>query len=129
MLWTLHRAASLPRSSSARPPRPARAEYHRGLNLGCRSSVHKSMGSRGADPRDSDLVVAARDGQAWALTEIWQRHAAAVTGYLRGRGSAEPDDMTSEVFLAVFERLRVFHGDDVALRSFVFTIAHHKMVD
>src|SRR5947209_2321600 len=87
------------------------------------------MGSSGADPRDSDLVVAARDGQAWALTEIWQRHAPAVTGYLRGRGASEPDDMTSEVFLAVFERLARFHGDDEALRSFVFTIAHHKMVD
>ena len=87
------------------------------------------MGSGGANPRDSDLVVAARDGQAWALTEIWQRFAPAVNGYLRGRGAAEPDDMTSEVFLAVFERLRRFHGDDDALRSFVFTIAHHKLVD
>src|SRR5436305_7286474 len=87
------------------------------------------MGSAGADPRDSDLVVAARDGQAWALTEIWQRHAPAVTGYLRGRGANEPEDMTSEVFLAVFERLHGFHGDDDALRSFVFTVAHHKMVD
>jgi RNA polymerase sigma-70 factor (ECF subfamily) len=87
------------------------------------------MGSSGADPRDSDLVVAAREGQAWALTEIWQRHAPAVTGYLRGRGATEPEDMTSEVFLAVFERLNGFHGDDVALRAFVFTVAHHKMVD
>ena len=88
-----------------------------------------AMGSAGADPRDSDLVVAAREGQAWALTEIWQRHAPAVTGYLRGRGASEPDDMTSEVFLAVFERMHGFHGDDEALRSFVFTVAHHKMVD
>jgi len=87
------------------------------------------MGSSGADPRDSDLVVAAREGQAWALTEIWQRHAPAVNGYLRGRGAAEPDDMTSDVFLAVFERLGGFHGDDDDLRSFVFTVAHHKMVD
>src|SRR3954465_11462731 len=87
------------------------------------------MGSSGADPRDSDLVVAAREGQAWALTEIWQRYAPAVNGYLRGRGASEPDDMTSEVFLAVFERLCGFHGDDDALRSFVFTVAHHKMVD
>lgn len=87
------------------------------------------MGSSGADPRDSDLVVAAREGQAWALTEIWQRHAPAVNGYLRGRGASEPEDMTSEVFLAVFERLARFHGDDDALRSFVFTVAHHKMVD
>lgn len=88
-----------------------------------------TMGSAGADPRDSDLVVAARDGQAWALTEIWQRHAPAVNGYLRGRGAGEPDDLTSDVFLAVFERLSGFHGDDDALRSFVFTVAHHKLVD
>src|SRR3954453_22718590 len=87
------------------------------------------MGTSGADPRDSDLVVAAREGQAWALTEIWQRHAPAVNGYLRGRGASEPEDMTSEAFLAVFERLGGFHGDDDALRSFVFTVAHHKMVD
>src|SRR3954467_8151148 len=87
------------------------------------------MGSRGADPRDSDLVVAARDGQAWALTEIWQRHAAAVTGYLRGRGASEPDDMTSDVFLAVFERLRGFHGHDEALRACAFTLALNKVVD
>ena len=87
------------------------------------------MGSAGADPRDSDLVAAARAGHPWALTEIWHRHAAAVTGYLRGRGASEPDDLTSEVFLAVFERLPRFHGDDDDLRSFVFTVAHHRLVD
>ena len=87
------------------------------------------MGSVGADPRDSDLVAAARAGHAWALTEIWQRHAPAVIGYLRGRGAAEPEDLTSEVFLGVFERLPRFHGDDNDLRAFVFTIAHHKLVD
>ena len=87
------------------------------------------MGSSGADPRDSDLVVAAREGQAWALTEIWQRHAATVTGYLRGRGARDADDLTSDVFVAVFERLSTFHGDDADLRAFVFTVAHHKLVD
>jgi RNA polymerase sigma-70 factor (ECF subfamily) len=83
----------------------------------------------GADPRDSDLVVAARDGQPWALTEIWQRHAAGVTGYLRGRGARDAEDLTSDVFLAVFERLPGFHGDDADLRAFVFTVAHHRLVD
>lgn len=87
------------------------------------------MGSVGADPRDSDLVAAARAGHAWALTEIWQRHGATVTGYLRGRGAAEPEDLTSEVFLGVFERLGQFHGTDDDLRAFVFTVAHHKLVD
>lgn len=87
------------------------------------------MGSAGADPRDSDLVAAARAGHAWALTEIWQRHAAAVTGYLRGRGVREPEDLTSDVFVAVFQRLPQFHGDDDDLRAFVFTVAHHRLVD
>lgn len=77
----------------------------------------------------STLVDAARSGEAWALTEIWQRFAPAVTGYLRGRGATEPDDLTSDVFLAVFERLRSFRGDETDLRAFVFTVAHHRLVD
>src|SRR5437764_15092667 len=77
----------------------------------------------------SALVEAARRGEAWALTEIWQRFAPAVTGYLRGRGASEPDDLTSDVFVAVFERLRSFRGDEADLRTFVFTVAHHRLVD
>ncbi|MDQ1699912.1 MAG: hypothetical protein QOG34_1775 [Frankiaceae bacterium] len=75
------------------------------------------------------LIEAARRGEAWALTEIWQRFAPAVTGYLRGRGATEPEDLTSDVFLAVFERIRSFRGDEVDLRAFVFTVAHHRLVD
>src|SRR4051812_9036565 len=77
----------------------------------------------------SDLVAGACAGQAWALTEIWNRHAAAVAGYLRGRGASDPDDLTSDVFLAVFERLPTFSGDEDDLRAFVFTVAHHRLVD
>ena len=78
---------------------------------------------------ESGLVDAARRGEAWALTEVWQQFAPAVTGYLRGRGAAEPDDLTSDVFLAVFEKLRSFRGDETDLRAFVFTVAHHRLVD
>jgi RNA polymerase sigma-70 factor (ECF subfamily) len=74
-------------------------------------------------------VRGARAGQAWALTEIWQRHAATVAGYLRGRGALDADDLTSDVFLAVFEKLPGFHGNDDDLRAFIFTVAHHRMVD
>ena len=82
----------------------------------------------GNDP-DSPLVAAAKAGHAWALTRIWEEHAPTVLGYLRGRGAAEPEDMTSDVFVGVFERIRGFHGDDTALRAFIFTIAHHRLVD
>jgi len=78
---------------------------------------------------ESGLVDGARRGEAWALTEIWQQFAPAVTGYLRGRGATEPDDLTSDVFVAVFEKLRSFRGDEGDLRAFVFTVAHHRLVD
>src|SRR4051812_5575872 len=83
-----------------------------------------------ADPGAvSPLVDAARRGEAWALTEIWQRHAPSVTGYLRGRGASEPQDLTSDVSPAVLERLRSFRGGEAALRAFVSTVAHHRLVD
>jgi RNA polymerase sigma-70 factor (ECF subfamily) len=82
-----------------------------------------------AGEEDSALVAAARAGDPTALTEIWQRFAPRVSGYLRGRGVTDPDDLTSEVFIAVFERIRRFHGNDSDLRAFVFTVAHHRLVD
>lgn len=78
---------------------------------------------------DSELVDRARAGDAEALTEIWQRWAPAVAGYFRGHGISEPDDLTSEVFLNVFAKIKSFRGDEDDLRTFVFSIAHHRWVD
>lgn len=50
-------------------------------------------------------------------------------GYLRLRGAAEPDDLTSEVFLAVFRNLATFDGDEPHFRSWVFVIAHRRLQD
>lgn len=48
---------------------------------------------------------------------------------MRMRGATDPDDVTSEVFLAVFERLAGFEGPEQKFRSWLFTIAHRKTVD
>src|SRR4029450_11738779 len=53
----------------------------------------------------------------------------AVTGYLRLHGAAEPDDLASETFIGVFTGLARFRGDEEALRAWVFTIAHRRLVD
>lgn len=71
----------------------------------------------------------ARAGDATALSEIWRRHAPAVAGYFRAHGAEDPDDLTSEVFLGVFGKLRSFRGDEDDLRTFVFSVAHHRWVD
>lgn len=81
-------------------------------------------------PEDLDLwVAAARAGGDWAFAEIWLALSPGVLGYVRGRGVADADDVTSEVFLAAFQRIGSFDGDGRRFRSWLFTIAHHKAVD
>jgi RNA polymerase sigma-70 factor (ECF subfamily) len=76
-----------------------------------------------------DILVAAQAGAAWAFEVLYRDLAPAVTGYLRLHGAAEPDDLASETFLGVFTGLSGFTGDEGALRAWVFTIAHRRLVD
>lgn len=74
-------------------------------------------------------LLAARLGEGWALRRLYEDLAPAVTGYLRLRGADEPEDLTSETFLAVFRHLGRFEGDHAGFRSWVFTIAHRRLID
>jgi len=76
-----------------------------------------------------DVLVAAQAGAAWAFEVLYRDLAPSVTGYLRLHGAAEPDDLASETFIGVFTGLGGFSGDEAALRGWVFTIAHRRLVD
>ncbi|UOX99898.1 RNA polymerase sigma factor [Blastococcus sp. PRF04-17] len=76
-----------------------------------------------------DVLVAAQSGAGWAFEVLYRDLSPAVTGYLRLHGAAEPDDLASETFLGVFTGLAGFRGDEDDLRSWVFTIAHRRLVD
>jgi RNA polymerase sigma factor (sigma-70 family) len=80
-------------------------------------------------PVFDDVLAAARAGAAWAFEVLYRDLAPAVTGYLRLHGAPEPDDLASETFLDVFRGLGGFTGDEQGLRSWVFTIAHRRLVD
>jgi RNA polymerase sigma-70 factor (ECF subfamily) len=75
------------------------------------------------------VLAAAQSGAGWAASKLWQEYSPAVSAYLRARGTQEWEDLTSEVFLAVFNQLPQFVGDDVQFRSFVFSIAYRRLVD
>jgi RNA polymerase sigma factor (sigma-70 family) len=75
------------------------------------------------------VLTAAQAGAGWAFEVLYRDLAPAVTGYLRLHGAAEPDDLASETFLKVFTGLPGFSGDEDALRSWVFTIAHRRLID
>ncbi|MFW3172864.1 RNA polymerase sigma factor [Geodermatophilus sp. CPCC 206100] len=76
-----------------------------------------------------DVLAAAQAGAAWAFEALYRDLAPAVTGYLRLHGAAEPDDLASETFIGVLTGLGSFRGDETALRAWVFTIAHRRLVD
>ena len=76
-----------------------------------------------------DVLMAAQVGAAWAFTRLYDDLAPVVTGYLRQQGAREPDDVASETFLHVFKGIGSFEGDEDAFRSWVFTIAHRRLVD
>lgn len=67
------------------------------------------------------------DEDAWAT--IYRELAPPVLGYLRTSGAPEPEDTASEVFLQVARDLSRFAGDERQFRAWVFTIAHHRLID
>ena len=65
----------------------------------------------------------------WTAEQAYDQLAPAVRGYFRGRGGGDPDDLTGDVFVNVTRGIGGFRGDAAALRRWVFTIAHNRLVD
>jgi len=61
--------------------------------------------------------------------EIYDELAPSVLGYFRSRGARSPEDLTGDVFVKVAAGREGFRGDRAALRRWVFTIAHNRLVD
>ena len=75
------------------------------------------------------MLDAARSGASRAFEQLYRAMAPAVAGYLRLQGSSDPDDLTNEVFLNVFSSIGSFSGDEDRFCSWVFTIAHRRLID
>ena len=63
---------------------------------------------------------------AAAAYEAW---APAVAGYFRAHRMRDAEDLTGDVFVNVARGISKFRGDDDAFRRWVFTIAHHRLID
>jgi RNA polymerase sigma-70 factor (ECF subfamily) len=75
------------------------------------------------------LLEGARGGDEGAWAEIYGELAPGVLGYLRGSRAPDPEDTMSEAFLQVARDLHRFDGDWPHFRSWVFTVAHHRLLD
>jgi RNA polymerase sigma-70 factor (ECF subfamily) len=79
--------------------------------------------------RFGNAIDAAKAGESWAWEEIYVNLAGPVTGYLRSRGAPDPEDLSSEVFFQVARDIHRFDGDETKFRSWVFVIAHRRLID
>lgn len=77
----------------------------------------------------AQVLAAARLGADWAWIALYRDLAQSVRGYLRARGTVEPDDLLGEVFLQLIRDLRRFDGDEREFRTWVFTVVHHRLLD
>ncbi len=75
------------------------------------------------------LVEAAQRGSVSAFERLYRAMAAQVVSYLRWHRVSDPDGLTNDVFAQVHRKLSSFEGDEQGFRSWVFTIAHHRMID
>jgi RNA polymerase sigma-70 factor (ECF subfamily) len=71
----------------------------------------------------------AKNGDEAAWATFYHGLAGPVTGYLAGHGVNEADDLAGEVFLQIARDIHRFEGDESSFRSWVFVIAHRRMID
>ena len=75
------------------------------------------------------LLQSARQGSEAAWQELYDGLAPVVLGYLRANAAPDAEDVLSEVFLQVARDIATFDGEETGFRSWVFTIAHHRLID
>ena len=80
-------------------------------------------------PKFDRVLRSARDGHSWAWEQLYRDLSPSVLGYFRSRGAADAEDLNGSVFVGVVKDLGGFEGDERALRTWVLTIAHRRLVD
>jgi len=80
------------------------------------------------DPFTS-LLEAARAGSEEAWTELLTPVAPKLVGYLRMRGSRDPEATAGDVFIDVARNIGTFDGGRDNFTSWVFVIAHRRLID
>jgi RNA polymerase sigma-70 factor, ECF subfamily len=74
-------------------------------------------------------VAAAREGDERALTQLFRTYQPRLLRYLRAQEPGMADDLAADVWLAVSRGLGRFDGNEAGFRSWLFTIARHRLIE
>jgi RNA polymerase sigma-70 factor (ECF subfamily) len=75
------------------------------------------------------VLAAARLGADWAWRVLYEDTAPGLRAYLSFRGAYDPDGLVGDVFLAAAKGIGSFEGSEEGFRSWLFSIAHARLVD
>jgi RNA polymerase sigma-70 factor (ECF subfamily) len=75
------------------------------------------------------VLHAAQANAGWAFKLLHDAFAPAIAGYVRSQGGSDAEGMTNEILFAAFRALHRFRGDEAQFRSWLFTIAHNRVID
>jgi RNA polymerase sigma-70 factor, ECF subfamily len=75
------------------------------------------------------VLDAAASGDERAFAILWRDLQPALLRYLRVVAQAASEDLASETWLEVARGLGRFKGNETGFRSWVFTVARHRMLD
>jgi RNA polymerase sigma-70 factor (ECF subfamily) len=82
-----------------------------------------------ADAAFDALLDAARSGNQLAWADLYTSVAGKLRSYAVAQGATEPDDLVGDVFVQVARNIARFKGTEANFRSWVFMIAHSRVVD
>ena len=77
----------------------------------------------------ASVLSAAKAGADWAWESLYRELAGPVTGYLASRGASDAEDVAGEVFFKIARGIHSFEGDESSFRSWVFVVAHRRLID
>lgn len=75
------------------------------------------------------ILAAAQTGADWAWARIYDSIVPVLLGYLRARGAPDPDGVCGDVLCQLVRDIHGFRGGEPGFRSWVFVIAHHRLLD
>lgn len=75
------------------------------------------------------VLAAARRGDDSAWRRLYEAHASAVLGFLRSQRAPDPEDLLGETWLHAARDIDRFDGDQAGWRSWLITIAYHRLLD
>jgi len=75
------------------------------------------------------VLAAAKTGAEWAFGALYDDYNPRLLRYFAARAPRAAEDLAADTWMGVASRLGSFEGDEEQFRSWLFTIAHRRLVD